>query len=91
MGFGLARPYMSSTDATWTHRGGSHSGIVQCAVTAPVAVRTLRSMRSTSSSFSTASLPCLRIHLANRGSVASTASAKSLDRHQALWNGQYAW
>jgi hypothetical protein len=37
----------------------------------------------------TATLPCLRIQRAKRGSVFSSASAKSLVRHQARWNGQY--
>jgi len=57
----------------------------------PTPPRTLRSMRSTSSSLSTATLPCLRIQAANLGSVFSSASAKSFWRHHALWNGQYAY
>ena len=56
----------------------------------PVVAALARSSLSTSSSLRTASLPCLRIQLANLGSDASVASANSLSRHSGLWNGQYA-
>ena len=55
---------------------------------APVVAALARSSRSTSSSFKTASLPCLRIQAANLGSDASVASANSFRRQSGLWNGQ---
>ena len=56
----------------------------------PLAAAPARSNRSTSSSFNTACLPCLRIQLANFGSASSMASANSLRLHWVLWKGQYA-
>ena len=73
---GLARPYMLS--------------ITSCRENPEVAFPA-RSSLSTSSSRSTACFPCLRIHRANFGSVASSASAKSLRLHMSLWKGQYAF
>ena len=35
-------------------------------------------------------MPCLRIQRAKRGSVCSSASAKSLEAQADLWKGQYA-
>jgi hypothetical protein len=75
-GLGSSRPYMLAMTSSrlWV----------------PHVASAARSIRSNSSSFSTACLPCLRSQMANLASESSTASAISLRRHTCLWNGQCA-